>query len=176
MDTVYEIETIKVRLKVAEPTTKKLDDPFFTAAYLAALIYKDLDADQEHFSMVSLDQKLHIRGYKVIFSGGQASSIIDLSVLFRTALLMGAKRMIIVHNHPAGDPSPSPEDATLTDRIKEGAKLLQIELVDHIILGEKKYFSFSEMKILDDPISGAPTGNKARGRKKLSVPGRQRTL
>jgi len=113
-------------------------------------IFDGLDADQEHFILICMDSRLRIKSHKVLFSGGATSSIVDSKILFRAALLAGASRIAIAHNHPAGDPRPSSKDDHATEKIKDGAVLLDIQLVDHIILSgvsgeEPAYYSYSVM-------------------------------
>lgn len=64
--------------------------------------------------------------------------------LFRKALLKNAVMMVILHNHPSGDPSPSEEDVAFTERIAQGARLLGLTLADHIVIGDNRYYSFRE--------------------------------
>lgn len=149
MDQIYEIQTFIARLKISEPSDGRRVDPFRAAAILKG-IYNGLDADQEHFCVLALDNKNHVRAYKVLFSGSMTNSIVDPKIVFRTALLLGVTGIIIAHNHPAGDPEPSPEDHQITEQIAQGAALLNITFKDHIILGRNQYFSFSERGFLKD--------------------------
>lgn len=119
--------------------------------------------------ILALDQKLHIRGYKVLFTGGQSASFVDRKVVFRTALLLGASRIVIAHNHPSGDPAPSFEDMCMTKDLVAAGRALELQVLDHIILGREGFFSFSDRDMLDGgpaefPITTKPKGK--RGRKK----------
>ena len=139
----YTIKTIRVKLAVQEQPNVPLGSPH-DAEVLLRTIYKDLDADQEHFCLLVLNQRNRVSGFKIIFSGGQSEALIDMKVLFRNILLMGGAGIIIAHNHPSGDPKASAEDIVLTGKIKQAAKLLDIELLDHIILGDGKISSLKE--------------------------------
>lgn len=147
METIYKIETMKVNLQIAETRNSKTNSSASAIAILQGL-YKEFDADQEHFCLLALDNKTHVRGYKMLFSGSMTSSLIDLKLLFRAALLFGAVRIIVAHNHPAGDPEPSPEDHRITEEIARAAWFMHIGFNDHIILGGKRYFSFSDRGLL----------------------------
>ena len=151
MVSIYEIETIKVALQIAEPRNSKTNSLAQAVAILRG-IYADLDADQEHFCLLALDNKNHVRGYKVLFSGGMNSSLIDVKVVFRTALLFGATRIIVAHNHPSGDPKPSSDDHTITEEIARAGWFMHIPLNDHIILGGNDYFSFSDQGFLGSAV------------------------
>lgn len=147
METIYEIQTLKVSLQVAESRKSKTNSSAAAVAILRG-IYKNLDADQEHFCLLALDNKCHVRGYKVIFSGGMVGSLVDLKVLFRTALFLGAVHIIVAHNHPTGDPEPSPQDHQVTEQIARAAQFLNMSFKDHIILGGRKWFSFFDRGLL----------------------------
>src|SRR3989338_1380515 len=151
MDGVYKIETMKVALRIAEPGHSKTSSSMAAVAILQG-IYKELDADQEHFCLLALDNKNHVRGYKVLFSGGMNSSLIDVKVVFRTALLFGATRIIVAHNHPSGDPKPSSDDHTITEEIARAGWFMHTPLVDHIVLGGNDYFSFSDQELFESAV------------------------
>ena len=79
----------------------------------------------------------------MLFSGGQSHSSIDLKVLFRNALLMGAAAIVLAHNHPTQDPQPSPEDNKITGTIQNAGELIGIRVIDHIIITEDTFYSYS---------------------------------
>ena len=102
---------------------------------------------QEHFIVLFLNIKLSIIRKEVLFIGGENSAFIDVNLLFKKAIKYGAKKIICIHNHPSGDPFPSNEDVNLTNKIREVSKIVGVELLDHIIIGHKDYFSFKQMNI-----------------------------
>ena len=81
--------------------------------------------------------------------GSATSTTIDPASILRAALLCGAQQIIVVHNHPSGDVSPSRMDITMTRKLKEICELLGVYLTDHIIVGNNSYVSFKESKLLD---------------------------
>lgn len=105
-------------------------------------------AQQEHIKLLLLNSKSHLIGETNISKGTVNASIITPRELFIDALSKGAVSIILLHNHPSGDPSPSKEDVLITKRILEAGKLIGIELLDHIIIGNNCYTSFCEMGIL----------------------------
>ena len=147
METIYNIKTIKIGLKIGEPISGKISSPTFIYE-LAKGIYKDLDADQEHFIIFSLDSKNQVRGYKIITSGGQNSASPDPKIIFRNALLLGACGIILTHNHPSGDAEPSEEDLGFTKKLEQAGKMIDIDILDHLILGNTKYYSFKENRLI----------------------------
>ena len=93
------------------------------------------DDDREHFWAVCLDAKNRYLGHFEISAGGTSETPVDPKVVFRQALVAGAVHLILVHNHPSGDPTPSRADRALTRDLAEGAKLLGLGLHDHLIVG-----------------------------------------
>lgn len=106
-------------------------------------VFATLDGDREHFVVLALDAKNAVRGFKTCATGGQSASCIDPKTIFRDALALGAAALIVAHNHPSGDPAPSPEDRAITSRLSSGGELLGIPIRDHIVLGDAgRWFSF----------------------------------
>ncbi len=99
---------------------------------------------QEHLKAVYLDSRNRIIKEQTIFIGSLNESLINQREIFRTALEENASFVILIHNHPSGDPNPSMADIEATQEILKAAEILKIPLIDHIILGNKKYFSFKE--------------------------------
>lgn len=99
---------------------------------------------QEHFLAVLLDTKNRVLRSQTIFIGTLDSSLVHPREVYRAAVREGAACWIAVHNHPSGDPTPSPEDIAITKRLKEAGELLGIALLDHIIIGDGNYTSLRE--------------------------------
>ena len=106
--------------------------------------YKDeLENDaQEKFMAVFLNNQNIVLASKILFVGVSNQSLIEPKIIFKEAMLYNATRLIVIHNHPSGNPSPSKEDYLVTDQIMEAGNLLNIRLIDHLIIGKEKYFSF----------------------------------
>jgi DNA repair protein RadC len=100
------------------------------------------DKKKEHFVLLSLDTKNHIIGLDTISIGSLNISLAHPREIFQTAIKNSAATIILAHNHPSGDPTPSDNDLKITKRLLEISKLLGIRLVDHIIITEEKYYSF----------------------------------
>ena len=100
--------------------------------------------EQEHLRLVLLDTRNHVLQTPTIYKGSLNTSVIRVGELFRAAIKENAAAMIVVHNHPSGDPSPSPEDVHVTRQIVQAGKLLDIELLDHIVIGHQRYVSLKE--------------------------------
>lgn len=103
---------------------------------------------QEHMLLIMLNTKSELIGEKILFKGTVNASIVSPREIFIEAIQQEAVYIILLHNHPSGDPTPSGEDIALTKRIKEAGRLIDIQLIDHIIIGDHKYVSFSEKDLL----------------------------
>ena len=99
--------------------------------------------DRENFVVMLLDTKNVVIGINVVSVGSLTSTAAHPREVFKPAILSNANSIIIAHNHPSGDPSPSEEDTKVTNRLVEGGKLLGIEVLDHIIIGDGTERSFS---------------------------------
>jgi DNA repair protein RadC len=102
----------------------------------------------ESFFVVYLNSANNTIGWYKVSQGGLAAVLVDVRLVFHKALDCLATSMIVCHNHPSGNLSPSKEDQALTKRLKDGGDLLQIRLLDHIILTENGYYSFSDEGLL----------------------------
>lgn len=98
---------------------------------------------KEHFITLHLDGKNRIIAMDRVSEGSLNQSIVHPREVFKTACLSSAASIIMIHNHPSGDPTPSQEDLQITRRLKEGGELLGIKVLDHIIVG-KTYYSLKE--------------------------------
>ncbi len=98
----------------------------------------------ERFGVMLLDQKQRVIRTTVISTGTLDSSVAHPREVFRAAAVASASSVVVFHNHPSGDPSPSPEDRLVTQRLALAGEVMGIELLDHIILGDGTFYSFKE--------------------------------
>ena len=103
---------------------------------------------REIVKLLLLDTKNNIITDVMVSEGSLNASIVHPREVFLEAIKRSANSIILVHNHPSGDPTPSHEDHKITKRIQESGRLLGIELIDHIIIGDGKYCSFKEMQYI----------------------------
>ena len=104
--------------------------------------------NKEHFLIMMLNTKNYLIGVETVSIGSLNSSIVHPRELFQTAIRKSAAAIILAHNHPSGDATPSKEDIDVTTRIRNGGSLLGIDVIDHIIIGENCYYSFKEEKMI----------------------------
>ncbi len=104
--------------------------------------------EQEELWAIQLDTRNQVLSQEVIYRGSANSSSVRIGELFKTAVRINATGIIIIHNHPSGDPSPSPEDVALTRAAIQAGKLLDIEILDHVIIGQtSKFISLKEKNL-----------------------------
>lgn len=127
------------------PLAKKMNSARAIASHFLA---RFRDSKKEVFTLLCVSSQRKLLKEKQIASGSLTTVIAEPREIFSPAFACHASGIILLHNHPSGDPTPSEEDEEITSRIKSGGKLLGIPLLDHIILGEDSYFSFQEAGML----------------------------
>jgi DNA repair protein RadC len=146
----YRLKTFRVQF-LADPTEFPNGSPCRASDdvdRLARAIYETLDADKEHFVLLAMNNKNRVNGFKVISTGSLTSSLVHPREVWRAALHLCAAAVVFVHNYPSGDPAPSPEDQEITRRLKETGDLLGIRVLDHVVLGRDRFFSFSDRGLI----------------------------
>jgi DNA repair protein RadC len=100
--------------------------------------------DQEHLRTVLLDTKNRVQSITTIYVGSLNASMVRVGEVFKAALRQNSASLIVAHNHPSGDPTPSPEDVLVTREIVAAGQLLDVEVLDHLVIGQGRYVSMRE--------------------------------
>ncbi len=125
------------KVKISDPKT--IADLFMTEMrYL----------QKEHFRVILLDTKNQIISTEEISVGTLNASIVHPRDVFKAAIRRNSNSIVLIHNHPSGDPSPSREDINITNRLVEAGSLIGIKVIDHIIIGDDRYLSFREKNLI----------------------------
>jgi DNA repair protein RadC len=129
------------------PGAFRIDTPVdavtFWQSYLVQMPW--YDPEREMCAVVHLNTKHIPIGHSLVSIGSVNETIVHPREVFRAAVAMGAHSVLLMHNHPSGDPSPSSADRSITEKVKAAGEVLQIKLVDHVIVGsEGRSFSFRE--------------------------------
>jgi len=142
-------EYMKQRLETRIIRESYNDLPVIQTADDAYVLLKDLQSEMvEKFTVLFMDTRHRVLALVVMFSGGMTEAVVDVRILIKTALDIGATTFLIAHNHPSGDPKPSAEDRAITKKIEQAARLFDIRLLDHIVVGHENFFSFANEGIL----------------------------
>ena len=134
--------------RIAQETAKKtlqLKDPRTVADYYMERLRH---FERERVLLLMMDSRNHLIGEQVLSEGTVNASLISPREIFLTALRYSAVYIMLLHNHPGGDPTPGKQDILATEGIKNVSAMIEIPLIDHIIIGDKKYYSFREMGYL----------------------------
>ena len=111
----------------------------------AELVNLEMSAlDHEELRVILLDTRNRLIRVETVYKGSLTSSQVRIGELFKFAIRMNAAHLLVVHNHPSGDPTPSPEDIAITRSIVQAGKLLDIEVLDHLIIGQQRFVSLKE--------------------------------
>jgi DNA repair protein RadC len=100
--------------------------------------------EQENFVVLYLDTRNRVTEREMLYKGSLNTSLVRVAEVFRGAVRRNCAAIIVSHNHPSGDPSPSPEDVALTRRLVDAGKLLDVDVLDHLVIGHNRYVSMRE--------------------------------
>lgn len=140
----YSVKMQTLTIRIKSKYRKQKVSHIFSAddAYMVLReLFRGLDDDQEHLILLTLNKANGITGYKVLASGSQSSVPIDIKIVFRNALLFGASKIMLCHNHPSNRKKPTPEDLQRTKKVIQAGKINEIPLIDHIIITKNNYTS-----------------------------------
>ncbi len=137
----HRIHTISIEAADHAFDFPRVDDSAM-AARISRAIFQRLNTDRENFVVLALSSRGQITGYHCVATGTLSHVLTHPREIFKSAILLSAASIIVVHNHPSGDPTPSPEDLSLTHMLERAGDLLQIPLHDHLVIGQgERYVS-----------------------------------
>jgi DNA repair protein RadC len=130
------------RLMIASPEERPVVRSPADAANLLMMEMSLLQ--QEHLRLILLDTKNRVLSTPTVYIGSLNMSVLRVGEVFREAIRQNCAAVIVVHNHPSGDPTPSPEDVAVTERIVSAGQLLDVDVLDHLVIGQQRYVSMKE--------------------------------
>ena len=139
MKELYRLSVVRERTDVRYDARKPASNSL-AADTLLRPFYAGVD--REHFIVLLLDQKNRPIGVHTVAIGSLSAAIVHPREVFKAAILANASGIVLSHNHPSGDASPSGEDIAITKRVREAGDLLGIRVLDHLILGDDECYSF----------------------------------
>ena len=137
------------QIKLSYVADVKVEKPNIMDSVSVARVFREVYDDdeidyRESFKVAYLNRANKVVGVHTISSGGTAASVVDLKMIFSGALLANATSIILCHNHPSGSLRPSPQDNTITKKIIEGGKILEVRVLDHVIITRTGHFSYMD--------------------------------
>ena len=148
LDMDYKVGEVELSYKSTIQSRSKVLTSFDAYQILLPTFKEGTIDYREYFKVLFLNQASQVLGYTLISEGGLTSTDADVRIILQAALLTNSVALILAHNHPSGNLKPSQDDIKLTQQIKESAKLMRIEVLDHIIMGSESYYSFADEGIL----------------------------
>jgi DNA repair protein RadC len=144
------IKPIYESLKITEAAAQYLNQksPLSSSVHVADMFSFLRHETKEHFIALHLDSKNRLLCLEIVSVGSLNASIVHPREVYKSALLSSTAAIVFVHNHPSGDPTPSREDIELTSRLKEASELLGIRLLDHVVIGTGRHYSFADSGLL----------------------------
>ena len=144
----YDVKLIKEESKLYELENVMINS-VNAAGKMVELVCNLNNSTVEKFGIICLDTKNKVIGIHIIGVGGLASCNVEIRGIFQRALLNNAMSIILFHNHPSGDPTPSNEDIDITRKIAEAGEVMTIKVLDHIIVGDEgRYVSLAERGVI----------------------------
>ena len=145
----YKGPTVRVKLVVMEKTASYLPTTPLTSSEQVAHYFSSLEEEpREILIAMHLDNKHRALSIEEVSKGTLTSSLFEPKAILQGAILANAAAVILVHQHPAGDPKPSPENISVTKVLKQLTDILPVRLLDHVIIGRNSYFSFADQGLL----------------------------
>ena len=151
IDYTNKVSEVKLTYKSKIKATDRIK--ISNAADSFRILYDSWDLEiiehHEEFKILLLNRANYVLGIASLFKGGNVGTVVDQKIIFQYALKANATQIILAHNHPSGNLKPSEADIAITRKIAEGARQLDINLLDHIIItGDERYYSFAEEGVL----------------------------
>lgn len=144
MDIDYKVGEVELSYKPTIKSLHKITSSADAYKVLLTTFKEGTICYKEYFKVLFLNQANQVFGYTLISEGGITDTSVDVRVILQAALLTNSVALILAHNHPSGSWKPSPQDVEITQQVKRAAKLMRIEVLDHLILTDAGYYSFSD--------------------------------
>ncbi len=144
MNIDYKVGEVELSYKPSFKNLHKVVSSEDAYKYLLPTYKEGTICYKEYFKVLFLNQSNQVLGYTLISEGGITDTSVDVRVILQAALLTNSVALILAHNHPSGSLKPSQQDIEITKQVKRAAKLMRIEVFDHLILTDEGYYSFAD--------------------------------
>lgn len=144
MNIDYKVGEVELSYKPSFKNLHKVVSSEDAYKYLLPTYREGTICYKEYFKVLLLNQSNQVLGYTLISEGGITDTSVDVRVILQVALLTNSVAIILAHNHPSGSLKPSRQDIEITKQVKDAAQLMRITVIDHLILTDTGYYSFSD--------------------------------
>ncbi|EKN20885.1 MULTISPECIES: JAB domain-containing protein [Bacteroidales] len=144
MDIDYTVGEVELSYKPKFKKLHKVASSEDAYRYLLPTYREGTICYKEYFKVLFLNQANQVLGYTLISEGGITETSVDVRIILQAALLTNSVALVLAHNHPSGSMKPSRQDMEITKQVKEAARLMRITVIDHLILTDEGYYSFSD--------------------------------
>ena len=144
MDIDYTVGEVELSYKPKFKKLHKVASSEDAYRYLLPTYREGTICYKEYFKVLFLNQANQVLGYTLISEGGITETSVDVRIILQAALLTNSVALVLEHNHPSGSMKPSRQDMEITKQVKEAARLMRITVIDHLILTDEGYYSFSD--------------------------------
>ena len=148
MDIDYTVGEVELTYKSTSKSRNKIYSSEDAYKYLLPTYKEGTICYKEYFKVLFLNQSNQVLGYTLISEGGITETCADVRVILQAALLTNSVAIILAHNHPSGSMKPSRQDMEITKQVKDAAQFMRIKVLDHLILTDEGYYSFSDEGLL----------------------------
>lgn len=145
----YQVAEIEISYKATHDRSVKISAAKFAYDVFMQMWDQSMIEIQEQFCVLFLNQNNEVLAFRLISSGTSSACVVDVNLILTLALKTRAKSIIMAHNHPSGNLTPSQHDKSITSTIKSACKLLNISLLDHLIVTSEGYYSFADEGVLN---------------------------
>jgi DNA repair protein RadC len=139
---------IPMRLKLKEKTSIKSAENVFKIMLEIFQREDEIEQSKEHLWVMGVNVRNVVQYIDLAYIGTKDHCSVNVSEIFRIACIKGVHSILVIHNHPSGDVSPSLEDKRITEKLKQAGDILQIKFLDHVIISREGYYSFSDEGLL----------------------------
>lgn len=136
------VREVRIRYRASKKKRFKIRSPQDVADYVRIIVP---DNSREHFVALYLDGHHQVAAYSLVATGSANMTLVHPREVFQPAIIAGATALVVAHNHPSGCTEASKEDREVTERLREGARILGLKLLDHVIVSDTAHRAFSEM-------------------------------
>jgi DNA repair protein RadC len=137
-----------IRVQLVRDASVRYSEPMKSSKDVFELVTDARNSDREQFLSLLVDTKNRVIGIETVAIGTTTAALVSPKEVFKSAILANATGIILVHNHPSGDTTPSVEDSAITAKLRKAGQLLDIPVIDHVVVTQVSYFSYIDSGLM----------------------------